>query len=103
MYVDKEDKLYSTEMKINNINWIGVENPPLPWNGEIKIRYRDEGTMATLCEFVVDDKSNNSSATVLFKSPTRAITPGQLAVAYDNEGNLAFSGFIESTFNKTIE
>lgn len=103
VYVDKEDKLYSTEMKINNINWIGVENPPLPWNGEIKIRYRDEGTMATLCEFVVDDKSNNSSATVLFKSPTRAITPGQLAVAYDNEGNLAFSGFIESTFNKTIE
>lgn len=95
VYVDTEDKLYSTKMTITDINWIGIDKPSAPWSGEIKIRYRDNGCEGTLTEFCTQPESGKLEATVVFKNPNRAITPGQLAVAYDNEGCLAFSGFIK--------
>lgn len=94
VYVDQEEALFAKQMVISHINWIGVFDPELPWKGEMKIRYRDSGTTASLLKVIKE--ADHYRGVIEFETPVRAITPGQLAVAYKQEG-LAFSGFIEKT------
>lgn len=92
VYVDQEEKLLFKKMLISNINWISIKEPKPLWKGEIKIRYRDKGARATLIEIIKE--KNQDWAIIEFETPARAITPGQLAVAYEDEA-LVFSGYIE--------
>ncbi len=71
--------LKSTEMTVNNTNWLPFTEPDLPMNVTCKIRYRDNGAPA-----VIADRTSDGKYRVLFKEERRAITPGQIAVFYDS-------------------
>lgn len=90
--VGNDDELLCDRMFISAINWVGVHRPQLPWAGGFKIRYRDSGAMARLIG--VEERGDVTWGEIKFDAPVRAITPGQLAVAYDGN-KVAFSGFIE--------
>lgn len=72
--------------KINKASWVGVK-PKLPLNCEIKIRYRSESIPAIISRSDLAKRGLTSSNSVLikFKTPARAVTPGQSAVFYKGE------------------
>lgn len=105
VYVGSEADLLATELWISHINWMGTEipagqaapasssGPVPPWKGSVKIRYRDNGCNGELTDLA--EKNGCLWGRIRFTEPVRAVTPGQLAVAY--EGNaVAFAGFIEA-------
>ena len=65
--------------------WLGAP-PPLPWQGHVKIRYRQEAQPVR----VEEDAKNGLR--LRFPSPQRAITPGQSAVFY--EGPVCLGGAV---------
>ena len=74
--VGQVDELLRQSMIVNQLNWIPFENLAEPIRAQIKIRYRDQGEMATVTP-TVDGKVK-----VIFDQPRRAIAPGQAAVFY---------------------
>lgn len=52
----------------------------------VKIRYAHQGAKAKL---------SDNGHTVKFSEPQRAVTPGQIAVSYTNDGKILCSGFID--------
>jgi len=74
--VGQADELLRQSMIVNQLNWIPFENLAEPIRAQIKIRYRDQGEMATVTP-TVDGKVK-----VIFDQPRRAIAPGQAAVFY---------------------
>ncbi len=100
VYVGEEESLLAYEMWISHINWVGEKEPALPWAGRFKIRYRDsgsEGQLVSLEERADRDGNKVHWGKVVFPEGVRAVTPGQLAVAYTGESwnSVAFAGFIE--------
>ncbi|MBI9105045.1 MAG: tRNA 2-thiouridine(34) synthase MnmA [Spirochaetales bacterium] len=83
-----DEELASDGMIIGDISWGVVSQPALPYGGTVKIRYRDDGSPATLAESLPEGEFR-----ILFDKPRRAVTPGQLAVFYQGE-EVAFAGFI---------
>ena len=79
-------------MTIYNVNWVGLNEITPPYQTKIKIRYRDSGTDATVLR--IYEMDGVVKIDVRFDSEVRAITPGQLAVAYCDNW-VAFAGFIE--------
>jgi tRNA-specific 2-thiouridylase len=71
---DEED-LFKKEIKLKDVNWISGEEPELPIEVEAKIRYRHNSCPAKI----------KKGYLLEFKSPQRAITPGQSAVIYKGE------------------
>ena len=55
----------------------------------VKVRYRHEGT-----ECMIKEEKNCNILKVKLKEKVRAITPGQAAVFYDNNGDICFGGEI---------
>ena len=92
VYLGKNDELFSQNMTIYNVNWVGLNEITPPYQTKIKIRYRDSGTDATVLR--IYEKDGEVKIDVRFDSLVRAITPGQLAVAYCDNW-VAFAGFIE--------
>lgn len=86
--------LLSTSMKVGPVNWGAIEDPELPLEVQVKIRYRDDGVKALLKE-----KDEKGGYLVEFSEERRAVTPGQLAVFYDGDTVLGASiieGLVES-------
>ena len=83
--------LLSDTMIVGSINWGAVLNPALPINVQVKIRYRDDGI-----DGVISEKLENGNFLVSFSKDRRAITPGQLAVFYQ-ENTVLGAAFIESS------
>lgn len=54
----------------------------LPLRGVVQVRYRHQGTPATLAE---EGSGPDRTAVVHFAAPVRAVSPGQVAVLYDGE------------------
>jgi tRNA-uridine 2-sulfurtransferase len=71
--------LLNSGMLVSECNWISVEKPDFPMAVNAKIRYRDNGAPATLTEI------SSNLIQVNFNEERRAVTPGQIAVFYDNE------------------
>jgi len=87
--VDTEEGLFNDTLIANNVNWLSIESLKEPIRAKVRIRYRhteDDATIYPLSE----DKIK-----VIFDRPQRAITPGQVAVIYNNDIVLG-GGFIES-------
>ena len=84
----RDDELFSRGMVIGEVNWGVLEQPELPRRGMVKIRYRDGGTPA-----VLSDALTGGEFSIIFDEPRRAVTPGQLAVFYQ-EDEVALAGFI---------
>lgn len=73
------EDLFSDTIHINNINMIDDENVPETFRCMAKIRYRHKEQPCRV------HYSNNNEATIVFDTPQRAITPGQIAVLYDGD------------------
>ncbi len=80
--------LLNKGMIVSLCNWISVEKPDFPITVDAKIRYRDNGAPATLTEIKQD------VIEVIFSEERRAVTPGQVAVFYD-EDTVIGAGIIE--------
>ena len=78
-------------MIVTSCNWVSVEFPELPLSIDAKIRYRDDGAPAIVTQ-IENDRFN-----VKFKEERRAVTPGQIAVFYD-EDMVVGAGIIENAF-----
>jgi tRNA-specific 2-thiouridylase len=79
VYVDDEEGLYNLSFICNEINLQKVEHLDKPMKAKVKIRYKDDGSMATIEQ--IDDKHIK----VTFDEPKKSITPGQSAVFYDGD------------------
>jgi tRNA-uridine 2-sulfurtransferase len=87
--VGPDEALLTGDVTISGVNWGAVEKPELPYHTYGKIRYRDK---AASC--VIESRSGDHY-TIRFDEEKRAITPGQLAVFYDDKGFVELAGFIE--------
>ncbi len=86
-----DEDLKSSAMVITDMNWIAVEKPVLPLRTTCKIRYRDKGSPAVLTA-----SNEEGSYIVHFEHQRRAITPGQVAVFYE-ENTVLGAGIIVSS------
>jgi tRNA-uridine 2-sulfurtransferase len=84
-----EKDLFNVRFKARNVNWISMDKPSGEFQAEVKIRYRHAGEKAKVTHI------GNSDYLVEFKSPQKSITPGQIAVFYDNDILLG-GGIIEA-------
>lgn len=78
LIVDKgswSQDLFRNTCLVKNINWITHE-PKMPYKCSVKLRYRQ---IDQECEITKKDKN---TYILTFKTPQRAITPGQFAVFY---------------------
>ena len=91
------DDLMSSEFKIKDVVFSGHDENVIGKKFYAKLRYRHDGT---LCEIVGADiiSSNRTGDPTIFTchltSPVRAITPGQSAVFYDENGQVMLGGII---------
>jgi len=76
--VGDAEHLVCDEFEIDNCNWIFAVGDA-PRQVTVKIRYSHSGTAATL--FPLEGRR----ARIQLHEPQRAVTPGQAAVAYDND------------------
>ena len=86
-----DNDLLNSGMLVSDCNWISTENPVFPLKADAKIRYRDKGAPAILT------KINTNIIKVDFNSERRAVTPGQVAVFY-NDNIVIGAGIIEKGF-----
>lgn len=77
--LSKEDALFTTTLRANNINLISVENIKEPMRVKAKVRYKHKEQWATVTQ--VDD----DTLEVVFDEPQRAVTKGQALVLYDGD------------------
>jgi tRNA-specific 2-thiouridylase len=77
--VGGEEEVYGHTFMVDSINWIASKEMTSPFTAQVKIRYNHPGSEAML--FL----KGEDEAEVRFKSPQKAITPGQAAVFYDGE------------------
>jgi tRNA-specific 2-thiouridylase len=86
LIVGSKHDLQSSECKVVDVNWIG-ENPTSPIILKTRVRYRSKEVPSTVYP------ENGHTATVRFRSPQTAITPGQGAVFY-REDEILGGGWI---------
>ena len=75
LVVGNKQDLLSSDCRVVDINWIG-KVPEKPQELHIRVRYRSKEVAATVIPH------DHNSATVRFKEPQSAVTPGQGAVFY---------------------
>ena len=85
--------LLSTYVHCDNPHWINTQPHHLPLTCSAKTRYRQEDQPCTIT------KASDNEVTVEFRTPQRAVTPGQSIVFYDNDHCLG-GATIVNTFNK---
>lgn len=75
----KNDRaLFGRELMVKDTNWIAGQPPKMPAKIQAKIRYRTPDASAII-------KPTGKNIRVIFKTPQRAITPGQSVVFYQGE------------------
>ncbi|MDQ1331661.1 MAG: tRNA-uridine 2-sulfurtransferase, partial [Thermodesulfobacteriota bacterium] len=85
--VGSKDDLLTDRCRVTGINWISKEQRS-PIEVHTRIRYRNKAVKSTLIP------EGRRTATVIFKSPQQAVTPGQGAVFYQ-ENEVLGGGFID--------
>jgi tRNA-specific 2-thiouridylase len=73
------DDLLAEGLIAEKVNWVSIDGLEAPRPAEVKIRYRDPGSPATLYP------EPDGQIRVIFSEPQRAVTPGQSAVFYDDD------------------
>lgn len=79
VHIAPERELYSEMVEVEQINWISIPPPNHPVAARVKVRYLHPGEDARI------EPADVNAATVRFRSPQRALTPGQSAVFYDGD------------------
>jgi tRNA-specific 2-thiouridylase len=80
--VGQAEELLRTEVPLDEVSWGGLGEVPGPQRVQAKIRYNMEPQRATLF--------GGESPRLVFDQPVKAVTPGQIAVAY--RGKLVVAG-----------
>jgi len=77
--VGGQDRLFGTKLVAENITWINNSelNDILQVNAKVRYRHRESSAEVHM--------SSETDATVEFREPVRAITPGQAVVFYKND------------------
>lgn len=84
--IGTEDDLLTSEMTVKNVCWqLG------PRNGRAAVKIRSRHTPVS-SEILYCD---SGEVRVKFNAPQKAVTPGQAAVFYDNEGRVLGGGWID--------
>jgi len=89
-----KEEVMQSQLRATGVNWL-IREPDLAFRAKVKIRYNDRGAPATVTP-------ESGGVTVEFEEPISAITPGQLAVFYIQEGKYSRvigGGWIESAAN----
>jgi tRNA-specific 2-thiouridylase len=76
VFIDDEEYLYHPGFIAKDINLMLMDKLDKPIKAKVKIRYKDEGSNATL------EQIDNDKIKALFDKPKKSITPGQSAVFY---------------------
>lgn len=84
--VGPQSELYAGEMTVSGVNWIAIESLKEPAEYSAKIRYKHQEAPALLTPLT------ENRVKVEFRSPQKAIAPGQYAVFYD--GDIVIGGGI---------
>ncbi|MCQ2772299.1 MAG: tRNA 2-thiouridine(34) synthase MnmA [Bacilli bacterium] len=89
---NEDEHLNSDSCLITNVNWIG-DKPNEPIHVGVKFRYRqqDQG-----CPLSFDGEN----IILNYDSPYKAVTPGQFAVFYHEDGRMLGGGIIDQTYYK---
>jgi tRNA-specific 2-thiouridylase len=77
--VGGEEEVYAGTFLVDSVNWIVPQKIISPHHIQVKIRYNHPGSEASI------SPKGEGDLEVKFKSPQKAITPGQAAVFYDGE------------------
>ncbi|TKJ33486.1 tRNA 2-thiouridine(34) synthase MnmA [bacterium (candidate division B38) B3_B38] len=86
-----EEKLYSSKLTADNINWLSIDSIDKPIEVTAKIRYKHKGESALVTP------RKGRGVVVEFEQPQRAITPGQAVVFYQGE-EVVGGGWIQRAF-----
>lgn len=92
LIVGEEKEVYSDIFIVDSTNWIIPQKVTSSFSAKVKIRYNHPGSEAIL------SPKGKRELEVKFKSPQKAITPGQAAVFYDGEIVLG-GGWIKEVIN----
>jgi len=79
LVVGEEKEVYDDTFIVDSLSWITSRIMTLPFSAKVKIRYNHPGSEAVL------SMKGEDELEVKFKTPQKAITPGQAAVFYDGE------------------
>jgi tRNA-specific 2-thiouridylase len=79
LVVGGDGELRRTVCEVRDVNWIPFAAPDGPVEAQVRIRNRHEPADAEIIAL------DGTSARIEFRSPQRAITPGQAAVFYSGE------------------
>ena len=77
--VGTSEHLWAGELVAEKVNWISIRKLREPMRVSAKIRYRHEGSPATISPL------EGGAVLARFDKPQRAVTPGQAVVFYDAE------------------
>ena len=77
--VGEEKEVYGDTFTVESLNWIRSQEMVYPFECRVKIRYNHPGAEATL------NPKGEEAVEITFKTPQKAITPGQAAVFYEGE------------------
>lgn len=90
--VGEEADVYGERFIVDKVNWIHSDEIPNSFCANVKIRYNHSGAEAMVYLRKQDEVE------VIFKTPQKAITPGQAAVFYDGDKVLG-GGWIKEIIN----
>jgi tRNA-specific 2-thiouridylase len=79
LIVGEEKEVYGETFVVNSLNWLNPQKMASGGSTQVKIRYNHPGSEATL------SPKGQGEVEVKFKTPQKAITPGQAAVFYEGE------------------
>ena len=79
LIVGEEEEVYGDTFTVDSVSWIRPQDVSTGLSTQVKIRYNHPGSEAILFP------KEKGEVEVKFKSPQKAITPGQAAVFYDRE------------------
>lgn len=89
--VGTQSQLGTRRIWVRDVNWICGEEPGLPAEFQVKVRY---GSAAVLAEIT---RAQSSGYNIVFNETVRDPTPGQYAVFYEDD-QVVGSGMIAETF-----
>lgn len=91
--VGREDEIYSNEMTVTDVNYMGIATLKKhdAIRARVKVRYHHKGEMAHI-------SCLGDSLKIVFDNSVRAVTPGQSAVFYNEDGNILGGGTIGPLF-----
>ena len=89
--VGPQELLARRGLEADRANWVSGESPAGPFEADVRIRYKGADAPA-----VIEATDDGHGFTVAFRSPQRAIAPGQSAVIYRGEELLGGGRIIRS-------